>query len=301
MRSFGQILKQAWNLTKTNRFLFWYGLLLFFGQIINFGYNWSSQANLSDKVPRLHLVALENFFNHPWVGWAVLVLVCLWLLIYFRASAGIILAIKSLIDKQPSQPLAPFYFGRFFVTRLLGLVIFLQLILFILGIIISSPVLYLFSIGLTNRAIILGILGLLVAVPFLLLIVFVNIIGPLFIVIYNLPFWAAIKASVNLIVSFWGRLLGFGIVLFGLTLLVLTLAGVSASPFVVLAVISYHKGGLLLSNGALFVLGSIVFLAVGTVLVSFKQAAWIIAFGELVKPQKTEQEEVEAAAETVSS
>lgn len=271
--------------TKKNKFLWAYGLLLFLGQAFNVSYSVSSQTQERWRGQ------FNNLFDHEWLVWGLIALSALWLLIYFRARAGIILAVKSLLDREPVQPLAPFYLGRFFVGRMLGLTIILQLGSLILGLLVSTPVIYLFSKGLDNRAMILGLLALLIILPFIFLIVYLNILGSLFVVFYNLPLRASLAAAGSLIGSVWRKLLAIGLMVLGLRILVLAVAAAVSAPFVIFVKMPYYLP---------VVLAAIIFLAVGAVFTSFEQAVWVRMFTELVKPQKTEErEESEVVPETI--
>ncbi len=292
MFPYRKILAQAWLLTKTYKFLWAFGLLLFLGQVFNAGYTILSQ---NQRLPD----SIQNLMERTWVLWLLFVIVCVWLLVYFRARGGVILAIKSLIDREPVRPLAAFYTGRFFVTRLLGLMIALQLITFVFSLLIATPIFYLFTQGLVIRGLILAVLGLAVVVPVAFLIVYLNILGSLFIVIYNMPLRASLAGALNLIAAFWRRLLGLGLLVLGIRILVFITGLILSSPFVILARKEYYSGGSLLSFVLLVACGSIIFLAAGSLLTAFEQVVWVRLFGELIKPQKLEEPEAEVVAEPI--
>ncbi len=215
-----------------------------------------------------------------WMG-GFLLLICLFVILYFRMKAGLIIAIKALIDKQPTSFAIAFRAGRFFYGRILGASILLQLGILIFAIIILGPVIY--SSGLQGD--ILGVFGIAILIPVMVIVVLMRVLAPLFVVVYDQKIGEAIDRSYILISKVWPRL-----IFFGLTLLVLELFPLFLSVFVI---------GLL---------GGLWFkLAVGTALIAvlapiaaFSQTAWVLMFLELVRPQKMDQVEAVPAPEIAS-
>ena len=269
LQPLSNIFKQAYEITKQEKVLWRYGLLLIFGNLINFFYSINTWDDLS------------NFL-------LILFLVCLLLLVYFRAKAGMILALRTLSEKKEVSFRRSFSTGGLFVVRLLWLTISVQTLLFLSIIIIISPIAYLYSHDLIIRAVLLSILGSLVLFPLLFVIWMLNIFVPLFIFIFNLSFMDSVKNSLNFIGQFWTKLLKAGLILTLILLGGIITGAALASPFVILALISYYKGGLILSL-LLFLFGSIVFLSTQAWLIVFQQASWFLLFNQLVKPQKLEE------------
>jgi len=291
MISYKKILKQAWAITKTNKFLWWYGLLLFFGMSVNFWYSFpADQAPDNFQAPKV--AAIEGFLNQPWSVVVLLALACLWLVIYFRAKAGMILAIKMIAEKQPVSFLTTFALARSFITRLLGVSLFLQLLLGTLSLLIMIPVFYLFSTGATGRGIILGLLGALVFVPSAFLVSFANVLTPMFLVVFNLPVFQGVRAAVSVISEAWRQLLWFSVILAVVGILASILAVIASLPFVILAVLSYHRGGQIFGPILLGAGGLAIFLSFQAVISAFQQTAWVLFFMELVRPEKVEEEAV---------
>jgi hypothetical protein len=281
MQPYSKILRQALEITRTTKILWLYGLLLILGHLLNIAFSLSNRDLFEQLgVPR-----------NPWFFIVGLAVICLLLLIYYRAKAGMILALKVVMDKKPVFFSVSFALARLFVIRLLWLSIMMQLILFLLTSIISTPIFYLFSNNLVNRGIVLLIFGIIVFLPFAFIIWMVNVFGPLFMVTFNLSLLTAIKNCINLIGQFWSKLLRQAAIVALIFLGGVLISAVMSSPVVILGLIAYYNEGLILSY-ALFFLGSIVFLMTLTLVTVFIQTAWFLTFMDLVKPQKFEEEKV---------
>lgn len=291
MISYKKILKQAWAITKTNRFLWWYGLLLFFGMGLNFSYSLSREETVP-KPDAVKIPALEQFLSEPWALVLLLALGCLWLVVYFRAKAGMIIAVKLITEKQPASFLLTFKLARNFLTRLLGVSLFLQVLLGSLSLIIMTPVFYLFSTGATGRGLILAALGALIFIPTAFLVSFANVITPLFLVIFDMPIFQGMRAAVSVITATWRKLLWFTVLLAVIGVLASILAAIASSPFVILAILSYHRGGQIFGSLLCGVGALAVFLSFQAVISAFQQTAWTLFFMELVRPEKIEDEAV---------
>ena len=266
-------------------------MLLFFGGAANFWYSFpkdSSPANW--QVPKIPTI--DGLLSQPAAVFIILALACLWLIIYFRAKAGVILGIKMITEKQPASFVSTFGLARNFVIRLLGVSLFLQILMGTLSLLIMTPVFYLFSTGATERAIILAVLGALVFIPAAFLVSFANILGPLFLVIFNMPVFLGVRAAISVITEAWGKLLWFSLLLAAIGIVASLLAVIASSPFVVLAVLSYHRGGQIFGPILLGAGGLAIFLSFQAVISAFQQTAWVLFFMELVRPEKIEEETV---------
>ncbi len=288
MISYRKILSQAFTTVKLNRFLWWYGLLLFLGTFLNALYLVASDDTIGQNA-RLNLSAFREWANTPWVMTVLSILLVLWFLLYFRARAGVILSIKMIKDKESPSFLSTFGPGGNFVGRLLGLSVFLQVMTLILSLLISTPISYLFSIGETGKATVLLVFGAMAAVPAAFLIFSIDTLAPIFLVQFSLPVRAAVLATSSLVSLAWRKILGFSLILVAVSLVTLIVAGIITAPFVIFAILSYHNGGSMLIWGPMTLISSIVFLSFGSGFMAFQQTAWVLFFGEIVKPQKFEE------------
>lgn len=286
-----KILKQAWIITKTNRFLWWYGLLLFFGMSLNVWYG-VYRPNSPVDAEQLRITMVDNLLKQPW-GIAFVVIVSgIWLMVYFRAKAGILLSIKMIIERQPTSFLLTFRLARNFMARLLGIWAVLQGIMILVGAVITTPIFYLFYIGQVGKAGTLTLIGLLVFLPIAFVASFVNTLGPLFLVLFNMPIVQGIKSAISAISEAWRKLLVFSIILSIISIVASILALAAAAPFVIFAVLSYHSGGHIWVSVPATLIALLIFLAGQAVISTFHQTSWTLFFLELIGSEKIEEETV---------
>ncbi|TSA46192.1 hypothetical protein D4R52_01020, partial [bacterium] len=165
---------------------------------------------------------------------------------------------------------------------------------FILLGIFSIPIFYLFSIGAIGRAAVLVMLGLAIFIPAGIVIGFLHLYGPIFIVLYDSNILTAIGLAFNLIVhKLWESLLLaafiIGLNIFFLMVVVFSLV-LLMLPVGVLGLLLYYAGfdvalGLLILGSIIVsILYVIVWFAGFTV---FQNAAWVIAVDQMVKSIKS--------------
>jgi hypothetical protein len=304
MVDYRKIIKQAYEIVKNNKFLWIFGLFLMWGMVFNSGLSIQND-------PEIAAPSLEIFQTHPFwsnlIFLVVLFLIFQLLLLYFRSKAATISTVKAILDKQEVTFKRSFRVGGLFHWRLFGVTLILQLGLFILVLVLSIPVMHLVSIKLFTRAIILGAFGLMIFIPVSVLVSLSDLMAPMFVVLHDFKINESISRSFELVKEFWRTLVVLGIYLIvislGVTVLGALAAGLASSPFVLLSYLAYHRGGF--GPGWIYVsaaicTGGIVFLTVQAALASFNQTAWVLAFLELIKPQKIEEENPEPVPEIVS-
>ncbi|OGE80534.1 MAG: hypothetical protein A2660_00950 [Candidatus Doudnabacteria bacterium RIFCSPHIGHO2_01_FULL_45_18] len=265
---FAKIFIQAIRITRANKFLWIFGLLLVSGQLVNY------TLGLEEKLPIDPILGL--------VGLIVLII------LNFRAKAGLIIAVKAIIEKQDTSLKTSFAFSKLFYQRILAIAILVQLGLLILATLISAPIFFLYDHGYLIRALLLGIFGLGIFIPTMLLGVFINLLSPMFVVLFDLTISEAFRRSFELIMKHWPTLIAFGFLLF-------IVEFIAFSPLVFLGFLAYHSGGLIY-----IIFGSIVFLLMQPLVAVFSQTAWVLAFTDLIKPQKLADPEPVAVPEVIT-
>src|SRR3989344_5029450 len=111
MVDYQKILRRAWMLTKTNKFLWLFGLFLFLGNLVNIGY-----------VPPDQQQRMANL--NPWIGLGILVIIIFLFLLYCRSKAGSILAIRAVLEKKETSFSLAFAQSARFYWREFGALIF---------------------------------------------------------------------------------------------------------------------------------------------------------------------------------
>ena len=307
MIEYNKIFRQAYSLTKTHKFLWLFGLFLFWGNVLNLAY--TLQGNQGSSSNDFYSNSVVRWLQtHPqasfWILLGFAILLTTFVYLYFRSKIASIIAIKALVEKQETSLSQSLQVSRWFFSRVIGLSIVLNLVWFALTVVVATPILYLFSTGQIGRGSILALLGATIILPTSLVILFLNILGPMFIVCFDLTIGEAVRNSFDLIAKYWPRLTLFGVsLLVGVLISVIVSVIIALVPFVLLAVLAYHKMTAL-SNFFLQTitigLGIIVFLALQSVVVIFQQTSWVLVFLDLVKPEKLEDEAAVGAAEVIS-
>lgn len=278
-----------------------FGLFLVFGQLFYASVLVGDQRSLPNQANQQQLtnwfIANQNFALLIFAG-VILVLLAL-ILVYFQSKAGLILSVKALIERQDTGFRKALNQARPVYHKILLLSFVIGAVTFVLLFILAAPVAYLWLSGYFSRAMMLAAFALAIFIPASISLFFLNTLSAIFITLQKLSLQTSLKASLSLISKKWSTLLVFSVVLWvlALTAFFATLVMVSLIlvPFVWLAELAYLQGniyfglyvaGLSLATFAFFVPLSII--------ASFYQTAWVLAYEELVKPIKTDESEQSA-------
>jgi len=296
MISYSKIFQQAWVIAKQQRFLWWYGLLLFSGVIIDM-YGAVTSPEASAILPEINRFNPEVLFDFRHAPLVILVLFCVWVVVYYRSKAGIILSVTKILDKQPVGFKQTFVESKKYFVYLVGLSVTTQLTLLVLSALIFSPVYYLSAQGEAVESRILAITGGLLFAAFAFVITFTGIFGAINIVALKMRFVESIRAAVDLVGNFWKQLIFIGLLVLGGILLSGMISSLLAAPFVVFGVLSYHSGGLSAVSALLFFTALAVFWAVSGWFNAFYNTLWVVFFSTVVRTPKTETDETIPEAE----
>lgn len=287
---YGKIFRQAFWVTKTNRFLWLWGLALVWGYLPHLSYLNRLPAFLKPEPPAGWIWCL---------GFLILILY-----IYFRARAALILSIKSILDKQPLDLGKSWKSGRSIYVGLIKVAIILQTPVLAVSALMTLPVAWLWIQDFYVQAWVFGIAAAVILIPLWLLAMIINVLAGVFIGMNKMTVDGALRVSFDLITRRWRILLVFGLSLLGLTLITLLIsvvpAGLLSLIFVILGRLAYHNGSAgpvdlrIITIFASF----IVFFLVYALISVFHQAVWILAAGELNKTAKIEDEELAEMPET---
>jgi len=309
MAVYSKIFKQAYFLTRKHRFLWTFGLFLVWDALFFLSFIFSNPDKNQNEQQHQQLQAwltVRPGLTLAFAG-ALLVLFAVFIVLYFRARAGLIMTIKGILDKQEVSFQKGFKLSKLFYLRLLGSSVIQVSCLILAFIILAVPVAYLWSLGFLFRASLLGFFALLIFVPISFIASLTNVLSPLFIVQYDLTIEESIRQSFNLVGRLWLKLLAFHVLLtigvwtalFGCLFVVFLLS----LPVVLLSSFFYDKfgaflGALTIGTG-MTVIG-IIFLTMLAGIAVFHQISWVLAFQELVKPQPEDETEAVSLPEIVS-
>ncbi|HEV8601249.1 MAG TPA: hypothetical protein VGQ87_01475 [Patescibacteria group bacterium] len=309
MAVYSKIFKQAYFLTRKHKFLWTFGLFLVWDALFFLSFIFSNpdknQNTQQHQQVQAWLTARPSFTLAFAAG--LLVLFAVFILLYFRARAGLIMTVKGILDKQQVSFKKGFKLSKLFYLRLFGSSIILTACLILTFIVLAVPVAYLWSLGFLFRASLLGFFALLIFVPISFIASLVNVLSPMFIVQYDLTIEESIKQSLNLVGKLWLKLLAFHVLL---TIAVWTalfaclfVVFLLSLPVVLLSSFFYDKlgaffGALTVGTG-MTVIG-IIFLTMLAGIAVFYQTSWVLAFQELVKPEAQDETEAVSLPEIVS-
>src|SRR3989344_384560 len=190
-------------------------------------------------------------------------LLLLSVVVYRWAKPGLIKAIKALTDKQGTDFAKSFKAGNFFAVRIALFAFFAAVFLWLV---------YLWSA--------------LAFVPAFLFVASLLELSHLFIVLHDLKAADSLSSALGLWAKYWPVLIMLSISLFFLSALF---------PAAAMIVFFRFYGNIGMAVVALF------FLVLASLPLIFTQACWVLAFQELVKPVKLEQDERAAVLPEVAS
>lgn len=195
--------------------------------------------------------------------------------------------------------------GRKFAGRIIGLqLLVVGSFLLLLGV-FALPVWYLWAQAAAFRAIILGVLGVLMLGPMGVALEYMHFYGPVFIVLYRSNVVQALSLSFALLKQKFVESIILAAFLVGLLVIFIFLLMFSiillALPLVALWLLTFYWGyagaATVLKVGAIFI-GSIYALVALAAFTVFENLVWVLAVREMVRtPKVSEEEEKELAVE----
>jgi hypothetical protein len=296
--SFQKVFKQAFEITKNNRFLWIFGLFLVLGNypLFSFIFHGRNQQGLQQDRQQVTQWLDSNVLLSNVILVMILFLIFVLVILYFHAKAANTVAIKAIIDKQQTSFRRAAKAGGLFRGRLIGVSIFSIGLMLLQIIILGAPIIYLFLVGFAVRALVLLLLALIIFLTATVMIWLVDALAPIFVVVYDQKILESLKAAFLMVIRCWQRLLLFGFLLLCISLAALFLsifaAGFIILLFVFLSFIFYDRGGLIIQTLLPLtgiIVASVVFLMAQAVLTVFQSASWILIFHELIKPEKLDE------------
>lgn len=295
MLDYKKILKQAFEIIRSQKKLWWFGLFLMFGGVGNLITFRQDDKSSDQQAQRIQEQVNSYFTQHQGlalgVGIILLLFVVLMVVGYYYAKAGTIISVNKIIRKEGWGFMEGMKSGIKYFNRLISISLFCLAVLVIVGVIFGAPIAYLYMAKLYSRATILLILALIIALPVFIVISLVSLIAPLFAVSFNLRFRDSLRASFDIINKQWLNLVVLGFCIMLVTMLGMVIffiiLGLISIPFVVLLSFLYDKVGFLIFFIITVFLLSFALIAIlfaqGAVAL-FSQVAWVVAFNYLVKP-----------------
>jgi hypothetical protein len=307
---YAKIFKQAYQLARSHKFLWLFGLFLVWGSAINLSLlltdpnSGDYQQETATVLSWLQSNSLAANLTLSVFGLFLLVI----LFLYFSSKVGIIVCVKAILDKQMTSFRKGLAASRLFYLRVAAVILSLGLVLFALSLVLFLPVYNLSVNGFESRAMMLGVLAMIILIPVALMTTFINALAPVFIISNDLKIRDSIKASFALINQHWMTLLAFAVLQNFLIIVAFFIAVFVVSlfllPFVFFGPLIYMEFGfqssvIFMSVG--FGLAIVLFLLLQMGIIAFREISWVLAFDQLVKPVKTSESTEPAPVPEVAS
>lgn len=312
MFPYAAILRKAYTLTRGHVQLWIFGIFISFSTVFNFLFiNFiMDRRQFVDIRFTQQLGKINEGLDNPWM---LINLFAAFLILFLAAlsKATVVWSAQKLSgapqwesDKQKdfSLPTA-LKEGRKFVWPIFRLQIFLLFLFFLLAASLAAPVIYLAVIQEIGRAVALALLGLAIFVPVSVILVYIFLYSPVFVVLYKVSARSALGLAFRLVQNKLKESLFLGAFLLGLSAVFITLVGFSiivlAVPVAFLSLL-FAKFGMvwaiytLIFITAFLGLCLIVILSAGFTI--FNNFVWVLAVMEMVKTQKTDEVTAKAVA-----
>lgn len=295
---YAAILKKAYKLTRENVALWVFGVFLSLSSVLNvfLGNVIWGEGELSDFTLAGELDKFQDWIRSSW-GLLTLVMILLILFLSAVSKAAVVWSVKNLDSGKPFTVSRALREGRRFIWPIFWMQTLLLFLFFLLLAALAVPVVFLAAAGEIGRAAALAFLGAAIFVPVTVLLVFLILYGPVFVVLYQLRLRPALSLAFRLIQTKLLESLILAAFLAGICLGFMILVGFSiivvSAPIAFLFLV-FSKLGLVWAVSALifitafFGLCGIVILSAG--LAIFNNCVWLLAVQEMVKTEKTEEQ-----------
>lgn len=291
--NYTQILKDAWEVTWKNRYLWWFGLLIFLS-------GGGGMFSSSDSHKKEDYQQIMDFIQaHQQIiiiiGCVVFLIWLAFLILSFIGRGALIKSIQKNLEAKTSNFKSGFQDGKKYFWKVLSIGMLAALFVIAAMLIFIVPISLLFA----NEAFILGGIMILVAItvliPVIFLISFSQTYGLLYAVMTNLGIWDSLEKGYELIIKNVGPSILMALIILAINIVIGILSFIAmillAIPFAILGVLFFllFKMAGAIFIGCLAIVAFIIFiLLVGSVTKVFFQTIWILFFKEIAKAEEKE-------------
>lgn len=306
------ILKQAYRVTRRYPFLWIFGLFIGGSAGLNFGgVNFFFSPSSSQDLEQAKKISDEM---QQWISQnselftliiAGILLVFLFLVIaQGLAKAAVICTVPQARARQVIDFKTALKNSRKYFWRIIGLQILITLGFFLFLVIFALPIGYLFSLGATGRALFLTLLAAAIFIPTLVVLGFLHLYGPIFIVLFDQNIKGALLLSFNLV---WRKLkesiilsaflIGIGFVFFVALGSSLILWALPVALMGLLLVYLGFKLALTILLAGAVIIAIIYLMVLAAAFAVFQNIAWVLAVEEMIRTLKVKEEAPSLAVE----
>ncbi len=305
------IIKEAWQITWKNRYLWWFGLLVSLSSGVSSNFssgNWEEKSGWEENVRQKVSDWAALYWEWIVLGCILLfLLMVVFLILNIWGRSALVDSLGKITTKNPTPEAVNFKLGmkegRKFFWPILGLDLFLLGMVLATLIILGTPIAILFYLKAYWVGGFLTFVGLLIFILLVVLFTYLQKYGTLYLVLGKVSFWAALENAYWL----FRRNLLPSIIMGAIFIPLGLLAGLAALMFILACLLIFLIPGLL----AYFLLGKwmiillailgIIILLVGILIINsvyavFTQTVWILFFRQIALP-KEEEKVAEVVAE----
>lgn len=292
-----KILEQSFLLSWKNKFLWFFGFLVFFGSLvenINFNKNTFFGAGSSPSL-------FVDFLNQHKDQLFLIASLALAVIIFsyglkILSSGALILSLNNPVLYKQSKFWQIFKESYEYFWRLFSIDFFLGFAVLTIFFVLSVPVVILFSLHANAFGVLASIVVGLILIPLLVIVFYLKKFGYIFIVLNNANFRSALEFSYNIFHKHLKESLVMGLVAIGLGLCLgvvsaalLILVALIFLPFLLVSYFFLAKTGMLLLLGLGLVVSIATLILVSSFFNVFVQAVWLSFFSQISMQKITER------------
>lgn len=299
-----KIFRDAWKITWSNKFLWWFGLFFLLPGVFNSSYTPTeipnpakSWQNLSEK---LHVPTPNFFSEYPNFIFFILgflfILFLISLILSLIGQGAIIKSVQHILKNKPADFRSGWKNGKKYFWKMLSILFFSGLAFALCTAILFLPIAILFYTKAYLVAIPLAILAVLIIIPLLVLYKFLQTYACFYAVLADLTPWAAIESAYilfkkNILSGIIMALLFIPLGIFSF-LLIIAIALIILIIFGLIGLILFFifkKIGIIIaavSGLIIFIFASILLYSI---FASFSQVAWVLFFHTIAAPKEEER------------
>lgn len=307
--NYGEIIKEAWQITWKNKFLWGFGLLLAFSSGVSFPSNFGRESEWEKKLGESFSAfaaahSQELFFL---LGLIFLVFVIFFILGILGRGA-LIDSLGKIARKKEASFRAGMKEGKIFFGRILLFQLFFLGMIVAALLVLGTPIAVLFYLKAQGLAFFLVFLAFLILLVLLVLFSFLWEFGLLYAVLGNLSVWSALDNAYLLFRKNLTTSLILGIILIAFNLLFgfFTLISLLVFGFFLMSpgLLAYFFAGKAIAAGIALLVVSVSlalawFLLINSIFLVFSQAVWVLFFRQiaLFEEENRSQESLEILKE----
>lgn len=296
--NFSEILSQSWKITWSHKKLWWFGLLAG-------GSNWMPSLNSFDNTESEAMPTekiADFFFNHVpllILGASVIILILILLGIFgILAYSGLINSVQKIASEKETTFWTEIKHGRKFFWRILGTKTLFAFSSLLLLLVLTAPIVFLFSVENYALGTITTLLAILIFFPVIITFSFIETFGNLYILTSDLSLRSAVEQGYFVFKQNLKNSLLLSIILLAIGALIgiilLVLIFVISLPLIILGIIlaptTFPFGAWLVGTFSVLLI-VLATLAVRSIWNTFLHTAWLLFF-RIIATSKKETLEV---------